>query len=99
MDISRFGHLWLKESLVTLSAKKDAAHGYRNQAQEKPPEEEQDEDSAPVPPPDSDTLLEKDDICLQVSWAPHEGHTQSRSFSEPNINCSKTWPHSLHLYS
>ena len=78
------------------------AHGCGDQpAQENPPEGEEQLDDNPPPNPllGLDNPLENDDISLEVSPSPHKGQANFSSSSEEKINCSKVFPHLLHLNS
>ena len=77
-----------------------AAHGCLNQpAQENPLEGEAQPDENPLLKPLSDEPLEKEDICLHVSFSPQEGQTGFISPSEGKTSCSNTFSHLLHLNS
>jgi hypothetical protein len=74
------------------------AHGRENQAAHvNPPGDGEQLDEKPLlelPDPH-----ENDDIRRQVSRSPHEGQLTLSSLSDGNINCSKVFPHLLHLNS
>ncbi len=77
------------------------AHGRLNQPQEKPPEDvEQDDVCPPLPCRDeSDDPQQNEDMSLHVSSFPQPGQQYVSTPSQENTNCSKTFPHWLHLYS
>ena len=79
----------------------NTAHGCDDPAQEKPPgdEEQADESPLPKPPPELVELHENEDISLQISPLPQEGQIDLSIPSEGKINCSKIFPHLLHLNS
>ena len=72
-----------------------------NQLQENPPDRvEQDEEALlPRPASEAETGHEKADMSLHVLLPPQEGHSIFFPLSPDKTSCSKTFPHSLHLYS
>jgi hypothetical protein len=77
------------------------AHGRGDQAQENPLGDGEQADACPPlkPLPEPGDPHEKEDISLEVSLSPQEGQTNESSSLDDRINCSKTFPHFLHLNS
>jgi hypothetical protein len=77
------------------------AHGCEDQAQVNPPGDgEQADDTALLNPlPELLAPHENEDISLLVSPSPQEGQIYLSSPSEEKTNCSKIFPHLLHLNS
>jgi len=71
------------------------------EAQENPDGDEGQEDESPLPRalPELVDRLENDDKSLHVSSSPQDGQINLSSPSEGKINCSKVFPHLLHLNS